>query len=123
MSTASPVISAVEALGPTAFEKAIAEGSQYDSPAWAVEFALMASAAAGQSASAATSSPLTPREKEVAALVAEGMSNRQIASALDLSPRTVDRHIEHILAKLGFRSRARVAAWWVANHHPSGTIP
>ncbi|MFF8973664.1 LuxR C-terminal-related transcriptional regulator [Streptomyces sp. NPDC014995] len=59
----------------------------------------------------------------MAALVAEGMSNRQIASALDLSPRTVDRHIEQILAKLGFRSRARVAAWWVAHHHPSGTIP
>ncbi len=113
----------VEALGPTAFEKAITEGSQYDSPACAVELALAASADAGRSASAAHPCPLTPREKEVAALVAEGMSNRQIASALGLSPRTVDRHIEHILAKLGFRSRARVAAWWVAHYHPSGTIP
>ncbi|WP_322734544.1 ATP-binding protein [Streptomyces ferrugineus] len=113
----------VEALGPTAFEKAITEGGQYDSPACAVEWALAASADAGRSASAAHSCPLTPREKEVAALVAEGMSNRQIASALGLSPRTVDRHIEHILAKLGFRSRARVAAWWVAHNHPSGTIP
>ncbi|MGC9538271.1 ATP-binding protein [Streptomyces sp. UG1] len=113
----------VEALGPAAFEKAVTEGSRYDSPACAVELALTASADAGRSAAAAPSRPLTPREKEVAALVAEGMSNRQIASALDLSPRTVDRHIEHILAKLGFRSRARVAAWWVANHHPTGTTP
>ncbi|WNZ10840.1 LuxR C-terminal-related transcriptional regulator [Streptomyces sp. 11x1] len=112
----------VAALGPTAFEKAIAEGGQYDSPARAVELALVASADARRSASAA-SCPLTRREMEVAALVAEGLSNRQIASALDLSPRTVDRHIEHILAKLGFRSRARVAAWWVANHHPPGTLP
>ncbi|MFF7845817.1 LuxR C-terminal-related transcriptional regulator [Streptomyces ossamyceticus] len=112
----------VAALGPTAFEKAIAEGGQYDSPACAVELALVASADAQWSASVGSCS-LTRRELEVAALVAEGMSNRQIASSLDLSPRTVDRHIEHILAKLGFRSRARVAAWWVANHHPPGTLP
>ncbi|MDX2765601.1 response regulator transcription factor, partial [Streptomyces europaeiscabiei] len=60
-------------------------------------------------------SPLTPREQDVAALVAKGMSNRQIASALGRSPRTVDGHVENILAKLGFGSRARIASWWTAN--------
>ncbi|MGH1552897.1 response regulator transcription factor [Streptomyces sp. L7] len=43
------------------------------------------------------------------------MSNRQIATALSRSPRTVETHIENILAKLGFGSRARIAAWWTAN--------
>ncbi len=55
----------------------------------------------------------------MAALVAEGMSNRQIASALGRSPRTVDGHVENILAKLGFASRARIASWWAANQEPT----
>jgi predicted ATPase/DNA-binding CsgD family transcriptional regulator len=54
---------------------------------------------------------LTRREWEVAELVAAGLTNRAIASQLVLSHRTVDGHLEHILAKLGFRSRAQVAAW------------
>ena len=56
-------------------------------------------------------SPLTPREREVAALIADGRSNQQIAEALILSVRTVERHIENIYAKLGVSGRtARVAA-------------
>ncbi|MFG1997830.1 ATP-binding protein [Spirillospora sp. NPDC048911] len=54
---------------------------------------------------------LTPREREVADLVAQGMSNRAIAEALVLSIRTVDGHVEHILAKLGFTGRTQIAAW------------
>jgi DNA-binding NarL/FixJ family response regulator len=54
---------------------------------------------------------LTAREWEVAQLVAAGMTNRAIASRLVVSHRTVDGHLEHILAKLGFQSRAQVAAW------------
>jgi DNA-binding NarL/FixJ family response regulator len=57
---------------------------------------------------------LTPREWEVAQLVAAGMTNRDIASTLVVSHRTVDGHLEHILAKLGFQSRAQVAAWTAA---------
>lgn len=53
---------------------------------------------------------LTRREREVAALVAEGLSNREIAARLVVSKRTADAHIEHILAKLGFSSRAQIAA-------------
>jgi predicted ATPase/DNA-binding CsgD family transcriptional regulator len=58
-------------------------------------------------------SPLTAREQEIAALVAQGLSNRAIAARLVISTRTVDGHVERILAKLGFSSRAQVAAWSV----------
>ena len=54
---------------------------------------------------------LTKREREVALLVAQGMSNRQIAENLVIAKRTSDSHIEHILTKLGFTSRAQIAAW------------
>jgi non-specific serine/threonine protein kinase len=54
---------------------------------------------------------LTRREEEVAAMVAQGMSNRQIAQELFLSEHTVKRHISKILRKLGLASRAEVAAW------------
>ncbi len=55
--------------------------------------------------------PLTRREREVADLVAEGLSNKEIAAALVISTRTAESHVERILAKLGFASRAQVAAW------------
>lgn len=55
--------------------------------------------------------PLTPREGEVAELVAQGLTNREIADRLVVAARTVDSHVAHILAKLGFSARAQVAAW------------
>jgi DNA-binding CsgD family transcriptional regulator len=54
---------------------------------------------------------LTRRELEVAALVSEGLSNKRIAARLGISQRTAESHVENILAKLGFGSRAQVAAW------------
>lgn len=56
---------------------------------------------------------LTRREREVAALVTRGKSNRQIASELVITERTVEGHINKILSKLGFRSRAQISAWAV----------
>jgi predicted ATPase/DNA-binding CsgD family transcriptional regulator len=53
---------------------------------------------------------LTAREREVAGLVAEGLTNRDIAARLFVSKRTVDAHLEHILSKLGYSSRVQVAA-------------
>jgi predicted ATPase/DNA-binding CsgD family transcriptional regulator len=54
---------------------------------------------------------LTRREYQVAGLVAEGLSNKDIASRLVISQRTAESHVENILAKLNFTSRARIAAW------------
>jgi non-specific serine/threonine protein kinase len=49
----------------------------------------------------------------VAALVAQGKSNRALADRLVVSERTIEKHIENILSKLGFTSRAQIAAWAV----------
>jgi non-specific serine/threonine protein kinase len=54
---------------------------------------------------------LSRREEEVAALVAQGMSNRQIAQELFLSERTIENHVSKILRKLEFASRTEIAAW------------
>ena len=57
------------------------------------------------------SSPLSSRELEIADLVAAGLTNREIAERLIISPRTVESHVDHIKAKLGFARRARIVAW------------
>ena len=56
-------------------------------------------------------SSVTRRELEVAQLIARGLSNKEIARSLFLSERTVDNHVQHLLNKLNFHSRAQVAAW------------
>jgi predicted ATPase/DNA-binding CsgD family transcriptional regulator len=55
--------------------------------------------------------PLSRREVQVAGLVAEGLTNRQISTALSISEKTVGTHIEHIMAKLDLRSRTLIAVW------------
>jgi DNA-binding NarL/FixJ family response regulator len=54
---------------------------------------------------------LTPREEEVVKLIAEGQSSREIAAALQISPRTVERHRENILGKLGMRDRTELTRY------------
>ena len=63
--------------------------------------------------------PLTRRELQVARLIAGGRSNREIAAELVISQRTAENHVEHILTKLGFTSRAQVAAWAAASQPDS----
>jgi non-specific serine/threonine protein kinase len=64
---------------------------------------------------------LTPREREVAALIARGLTNRQIASRLVITERTADTHVQHILNKLNVNSRAQIAAWAVEHGLQTGS--
>ena len=57
--------------------------------------------------------PLSRREREVATLIARGLTNREIADELSISVGTAERHVANILAKLGYHSRSRIAAWAV----------
>jgi predicted ATPase/DNA-binding CsgD family transcriptional regulator len=56
---------------------------------------------------------LTPREKQVAALISEGLTNREIAQRLVIAPRTAETHLQNAMLKLGFTSRSQVASWYV----------
>ena len=56
-------------------------------------------------------SPLSSRELEIAELIGEGLTNREIGELLVISTRTVESHVDHIKAKLGFGRRARIVAW------------
>ena len=56
-------------------------------------------------------SPLSPRELEVAQLVARGLTNKQIGQALYVSERTAENHVQHILTKLRLRNRSQIAVW------------
>ena len=107
-------------LGEDAFAAAWAEGQAMPLEA-AVAYALAADPAPSVDAPAASAPPgrversagsvLSGREREVVALIAQGCTNRQIAERLVISEWTADTHVRHILTKLGFRSRAQVAAW------------
>ena len=59
----------------------------------------------------APATPLTARERQVAELIAHGLTNRQIAARLVIALRTADNHVQHIFDKLGLSARAQVAAW------------
>lgn len=100
------------------FEQAFAEGAAYS-------FDQAVSLALGEDGDAERSEPsaaptvsggralgeLTRREREVAWLLADGLSNKEIAGRLVISQRTVETHVDHVLSKLGITSRAQVAGW------------
>jgi predicted ATPase/DNA-binding CsgD family transcriptional regulator len=98
------------ALGDAAFTEAFHRGRclAFDD---AVAFALDEDRQPAASRPAPGAARLTRREQQVAALIAEGLSNREIAHRLVISPRTAESHVEHILTKLGFTGRSQVAAW------------
>jgi len=83
----------------------------------ALEYALGGSAQAASAA--AEAGPLSRREREVAAMVAGGLTNREIAQRLFIAERTAEGHVERIRNKLGVRSRTEVATWAVAH----GLVP
>jgi len=68
-------------------------------------------------------SPLTPREHEIVLLISQGLSNREIADELVISPATAARHVANILAKLGFTSRTQVASWATRHEPRDRTLP
>jgi predicted ATPase/DNA-binding CsgD family transcriptional regulator len=98
------------ALGEARWSARAEEGRALDRPQ-AVALALGERSAPGPAPVAAESDvPLTPRQCEVARLVAQGLTDRQIAARLVISPRTAESHVEQILVRLGVRSRAEIAA-------------
>ncbi len=106
---------ACAALGEEAFGAAWVEGTTM-SPEHAIDYALTAEPARR---STVTKPPLhdvhlsrlSAREREVAALVARGLTHREIATRLFIAERTAEGHVQSILNKLGFNSRAQIAAW------------
>ena len=108
--------SAMGALGASKFQAEFQAGSRLSRDA-ALRLALGESDQAQVAASGgAESAPLGKRELEVARLVAEGLSNKQIAARLFISDRTVATHVGNILNKLGFNSRAQVASWMASSN-------
>jgi predicted ATPase/DNA-binding NarL/FixJ family response regulator len=104
------------ALGDESFESAFQQGRSL-SGEHAMDYALETEPSSEQPSTHPTKdteSLLTPREQQITGLIAEGMSNQQIAAKLVISRRTAETHVEHILTKLGFNSRAQVAAWIAA---------
>ena len=80
----------------------------------AVDLALAEDAGSAPARPASRPEPgpaLSRREREVTALIARGLSNREISAALVITEKTVGSHVEHIMTKLGLRSRTRIAVW------------
>jgi DNA-binding NarL/FixJ family response regulator len=108
----SPAEAATEAL---ALAADLAGEGHVEAPPDALAEAMVALAGTShppgiEAPSAAAALGLTPREREVLRLLADGLSDREIAAELFLSPRTVGWHVTHLLAKLGVPSRAAAAA-------------
>ncbi len=113
----------VATLGETRFQAEIAAGRQLTRAA-AIKLALGEPADTNTTRREANSStPLSARETEIARLVADGFTNKQIASRLFLSERTVDSHVSHILSKIGCSSRAQIATWVTTRGgEPAGSL-
>ncbi|MBP2478564.1 non-specific serine/threonine protein kinase [Crossiella equi] len=97
-------------LGDTAYENAFLRGTQAASRL-ADAVAHVLGEGAPRHEAQAEPAPLSRREQQVAELVAAGLSNRNIAERLNIAPRTAETHVNNVLNKLGFNSRARLAAW------------
>jgi non-specific serine/threonine protein kinase len=102
-------------LGSEAFERNHRAGAAMD-PHKAVAFALGRTTRPVPAITIPAFEGLTSREIEISRLIADGLSNNDIARQLTISRRTVEGHVNRILAKLNFRSRSQVAAWVVSGN-------
>jgi predicted ATPase/DNA-binding NarL/FixJ family response regulator len=108
--------SAIAAIGASQFEAEFEAGQRLSRNA-AVSLALGESPhAVAATSDTAGAGLLAKRENEVALLVADGLTNKQIATRLLISERTVDSHVRNILDKLGFKSRAQIAGWMASSN-------
>jgi len=116
-------VSAREAIGEAAFAAALARGRAMTIDE-GVAYALDQKQQARPAPLANSQRPvlLTRREQEIAVLVAQGLSNKQIAAKLVISERTAENHILNILNKLGFNARTQIASWATA-HEPLAAAP
>jgi len=106
------------ALGVQAWEASVQRGRELDFEA-AVTMALRrASSTVSPSPIPRAEGELTTREHEIAVLVAEGLSNRDIAAKLVISPRTAEKHVEKILTKLGLHTRTQIGVWVATGQQP-----
>jgi len=105
-----------QALGPQDADRLIHAGRTMPAQQAADLAMAVASGAAPADPDRTPQVPLTPRERQVAALVASGRTNRQIGRALGISEKTAEVHLHHVMSKLDVRSRAEVAAWAVTQH-------
>ena len=87
-----------------ALERALALSNTYQAPSVQV------------SARSPSLDGLTAREREIAGLIARGLSNREIGEQLVITEGTVEVHVKHIFSKLGFRSRSQVVSWYGRQH-------
>ena len=106
----------VRALGPSEADRLIHAGRTIPAQRAADLALAVASGAAPGDSDRPQPVPLTPRERQVATLVATGRTNRQIGRVLGISEKTAEVHLHHVMSKLDVRSRAEVAAWAVAHH-------
>jgi non-specific serine/threonine protein kinase len=107
------------ALGEPAYLHAFREGQDLSCDE-TLAFALQESRSRVPAQSRRGATALTRREQQIAELIAQGLSNKEIANTLVISQRTAESHVERILAKFGFNSRAQVATW-VTQQQANGT--
>jgi non-specific serine/threonine protein kinase len=116
-----------ERLGAPAWERAWAAGAALSTED-AISLALIdddpRAATAGTPRGEPDPSRLSPRERQVSQLIAQGLTNREISRALSISEKTVGSHVDHIMTKLDLRSRTRIAVWAVQHDlSPKATDP
>ena len=104
----------------TTLEEALATFDRIGAALWAERARAELARISGR---AATPGALTPAEERVAALVAEGRTNREVASALFVSDRTVEGHLTHVFGKLGIRHRSEVGPALAARQTPGIGVP